>query len=93
LSSPGVLVPFGQVIGDDVGVGGFEGSAFGFGRGDTATITADLRSGGPGTMPNRMIRILGALCAAFDPQRRSHQARQADAAHKPALLIRGIMFS
>src|SRR5260370_1029391 len=29
----GVLVPFGQVAGDDVGVGRFEGSAFGFGGG------------------------------------------------------------
>ena len=28
-----VLVPFGQVVGDDVDVGGFEGFAFGFGRG------------------------------------------------------------
>ena len=28
------------------------------------------------------------LCAALDPQRRSHQAQRADAAHNPALLIR-----
>src|SRR6266540_2757599 len=40
-----------------------------------------------------VIRIVGALCAALGPQLRPHQSRQADAAHNPALLIRGIMFS
>src|SRR5438552_19017319 len=29
----GILVPFGQVVGDDVDVGGFEGSTLGFGGG------------------------------------------------------------
>src|SRR5712671_3618967 len=33
VEQPGVLVPFGQVVGDDFGVGGFEGFAFGFGGG------------------------------------------------------------
>src|SRR5258708_2865505 len=34
----GVLVPFGQVVGDDVGVGGFEGFAFGLGGGASVDI-------------------------------------------------------
>ncbi len=49
------MVPFGQVVGDEVGVGGFEGSALGVKpdtSADTVTITADLRSCRPGTMPN-----------------------------------------
>jgi len=37
--------------------------------------------------------ILDALCAAFDPRRHPDQAQQANAAHNPALFIRGLMFS
>ena len=35
-----------------------------------------------------LIRIVGALCAAIQPQLAPHQARQPDAAHNPALFIR-----
>src|SRR5712692_8111372 len=34
----GVLVPFGQVVGDDFGVGGFEGFAFGLGGGSGVDV-------------------------------------------------------
>src|SRR5258707_4369344 len=34
----GVLVPFGQVVGDDVGVGGFEGFAFGLSGGASVNL-------------------------------------------------------
>ena len=40
-----------------------------------------------------MIRLLGALCSAFGPRPRSHQRRQANAVHNPALLIRRVFLA
>ena len=54
------------------------------------TTTPDCSAGSPTWTP---LSIKEGLCAVIERPHRCHQGQQASAAHNPALLIRGFMFS